>query len=154
MDREKIIATASAEIGVSESPRNSNKTKYGKWFSFDGVPWCGMFVSWVYAQAGSPLPNIGFKNGFAGCQTAVAYFTKNKIITRDPMPGDIVLFDWNKDKRSDHTGIFVKWINRSNGVFETIEGNTAIGNESNGGTVMRRQRNIHYVLVFANPLGS
>jgi hypothetical protein len=35
-----------------------------------------MFVSWVYAMAGKQLPNIGFKKGFAGCQTAVAYFKK------------------------------------------------------------------------------
>jgi hypothetical protein len=134
----EIVRVAEKEVGQGEKPLNSNKTKYGKWFGFDGVAWCGMFVSWCYAQAGFPLPKIGFTKGFAGCQTAVAYFKKNNQITNTPAPGDIVFFDWNRDGRFDHTGVFVKWIN--NNEFEAIEGNTAIGNDSNGGTVMRRKR--------------
>ena len=135
----EIIRVAEKEVGQVEVPTNSNKTKYGKWFGFDGVAWCGMFVSWCYATAGYPLPKIGFTKGFAGCQTAVAYFKKNKQITTKPIAGDIVFFDWNKDGRYDHTGIFVKWLNENE--FETIEGNTAVGNDSNGGQVMRRKRN-------------
>jgi hypothetical protein len=134
----EIVRVAEKEVGQGEKPLNSNKTKYGKWFGFDGVAWCGMFVSWCYATAGFALPKIGFTKGFAGCQTAVAYFKKNNQITNTPGPGDIVFFDWNRDGRFDHTGIFVKWIN--NNEFEAIEGNTAIGNDSNGGTVMRRKR--------------
>jgi len=135
----KIIEVASKEVGQGETPLNSNKSKYGKWFGFDGVAWCGMFVSWCYAQAGTPLPKIGFTKGFAGCQTAVAYFKTNKKITAFPEAGDIVFFDWNGDGRFDHTGLFVKWIT-PNKTFETIEGNTAVGNDSNGGTVMHRTR--------------
>jgi len=145
----KIIEIASKEVGQGEVPLNSNKTKYGKWFGFDGVAWCGMFVSWCYAQAGFPLGNIGFSKGFAGCQTAVAYYKKNKKITAFPESGDIVFFDWNADGRYDHTGLFVKWI-EPNKTFETIEGNTAVGNDSNGGTVMRRNRkNVN--VIFVNP---
>ena len=135
----EIIRIAEKEIGQGEKPLNSNRTKYGKWFNFDGVAWCGMFVSWCYAMAGFPLPKIGFTKGFAGCQTAVAYFKKNGMITNTPDAGDIVFFDWNSDGRYDHTGIFVKWIDKD--FFETIEGNTAEGNDSNGGNVMRRKRN-------------
>ena len=145
----EIVRIAEKEVGQGEKPLNSNKTKYGKWFGFDGVAWCGMFVSWCYAQAGFPLPKIGFTKGFAGCQTAVAYFKKNNQITNTPAPGDIVFFDWNKDGRYDHTGIFVKWIN--NNEFETIEGNTAFGNDSNGGTVMRRKRDkTKATIIFVN----
>ena len=134
----EIVRVSEKEIGQVEVPTNSNKTKYGKWFGFDGVAWCGMFVSWCYATACYPLPKIGFTKGFAGCQTAVAYFKKNTQITTKPIAGDIVFFDWNKDGRYDHTGIFVKWLNDNE--FETIEGNTAVGNDSNGGQVMRRKR--------------
>ena len=143
----KIVEIARKEIGYSETPKNSNKTKYGKWFGFDGVAWCGMFVSWCYAQAGQQLPNIGFLKGFAGCQTAVAYFKKNGQLTTKPIAGDIVFFDWNKDGRYDHTGIFVKWLNENE--FENIEGNTAVGNDSNGGQVMLRKRNKN-VAIFAH----
>ena len=145
----KIVEIATKEIGQVEVPTNSNKTKYGKWFGFDGVAWCGMFVSWVYSTAGFPLPKIGFTKGFAGCQTAVAYFKKNNQITTKPVSGDIVFFDWNKDGRYDHTGLFVKWIDKEKGLFETIEGNTAIGNDSNGGEVMIRKR-IKSVAIFVH----
>jgi hypothetical protein len=144
---DEIIRISEKEIGQVEKPTNSNKTKYGKWFGFDGVAWCGMFVSWCYATAGFPLPKIGFTKGFAGCQTAVAYFIKTGQITTKPIAGDIVFFDWNKDGRYDHTGIFVKWLNDNE--FETIEGNTAVGNDSNGGQVMRRKRNKN-VAIFAH----
>lgn len=144
----KIVEIAEKEIGVEESPKNSNKTKYGTWFGFSGVAWCGIFVSWCYAQAGKPLGNIGYLKGFAGCQTAFAHFTKTKEITKNPKPGDIVLFDWNGDKRYDHTGIFVKWLDTER--FECIEGNTAIGNDSNGGKVMLRIRNIKFA-IFVHP---
>jgi len=142
----EIIRIAAKEIGQTEKPANSNKTKYGKWFGFDGVAWCGMFVSWCYAQAGFQLPKIGFSKGYAGCQTAVAYFKKMNQITKKPVEGDIVFFDWNADGRYDHTGLFVRWINEKE--FETIEGNTAVGNDSNGGNVMKRVRkNINVIFV-------
>lgn len=146
----RIVEVAEKEIGTVESPKNSNITKYGQWFMLTGVAWCGIFVSWVYDKAAKPLPRIGFTKGFAGCQTAVAYFIKNKKLTLTPDPGDIVFFDWNGDGRYDHTGIFIKWTNKEIGEFETIEGNTAIGNDSNGGQVMRRIRNNKNVL-FVHP---
>lgn len=135
---QKIIEIAKKEVGQSENPANSNKTKYGKWFGMDGVAWCGMFVSFCYHKAGFPLGKIGFLNGFAGCQTAFAHFSKTGEITSNPQPGDIVLFDWNGDKRYDHTGIFVSDIDGQ--YFSSIEGNTSLKNDSNGGTVMVRKR--------------
>ena len=145
----KIIEIAEKEIGYKENPTYSNKTKYGKWFGFDGVAWCAMFVSWVYNNAGFPLGNIGFLKGFAGCQTAVAHFKKTNQITVTPTCGDIVFFDWNGDGRFDHTGLFVKDIDGHN--FETIEGNTSLSNQSNGGEVMRRKRKYQNVL-FVHPI--
>lgn len=144
----EILRIAEKEIGQTEKPANSNKTPYGKWFGLDGVAWCGIFVSWCYAQAGFQLPKIGFLKGYAGCQTAVAYFKKVNQITKDPVEGDIVFFDWNADGRYDHTGLFVKWINDKE--FQTIEGNTAVGNDSNGGNVMKRVRKNKNV-IFVHP---
>lgn len=138
MKTDKLLRIAAAEIGTVESPKNSNKTKYGRWFGFDGVAWCGIFVSWCYAQAGLQLPKIGFSKGFAGCQTAVAYFKNQGYITRSPVPGDIVFFDWNNDGRYDHAGIFESDIDSTH--FYCIEGNTSLSNQSNGGQVMRRNR--------------
>jgi hypothetical protein len=41
---------------------------------------------------------------------------------------------------ADHIGIVEQDL--GNGLFQTIEGNTAVGNNSDGGEVMRRQRHI------------
>lgn len=142
--RNKIIDIAKKEIGYSEQP--GNKTKYGKWFGLDGVPWCGIFVSWVYAKAGVPLPKIGFDKGFAGCQTAYEFFKKKGMITKNPKPGDIILFDFNGDERFDHTGLYIDGLN-----LATIEGNTSHKNQTNGGSVMPRVRNLNNV-IFVNVL--
>ena len=144
----KVIEIAKAEVGYIENPSNSNKTKYGVWFGLDGVPWCGIFVSWCFAMAGTPLGRIGFKNGFAGCQTAVAHYRRLGKIVNEPEAGDIVFFDWNGDKRYDHTGIFVGRL--SNTTFKTIEGNTSLINQSNGGQVMERVRTYRNAL-FVRP---
>jgi len=136
------------EIGETEQPPNSNQTKYGKWFGLNSVTWCGIFVSWCYDKAGMRLPKIGYSKGFAGCQTAVAYFRKNDLVTDSPVEGDIVFFDWNKDGRFDHTGIFLGWVDAD--TFETIEGNTSLKNDSNGGSVMKRIRSTS-TAIFVHP---
>ena len=143
-----IVDIAKKEVGTVESPKNTNKTKYGKWFGWDGVAWCGIFVSYCYFMAGKPLKGVGFTKGFAGCQTAVAYYKKMGWITENPVAGDIVFFDWNLDSRYDHTGIFVEKID--NTTFETVEGNTAVGNDSNGGKVMIRHRNFGRKVLFVH----
>jgi len=142
----KIIEVAEKEIGTKECPKNSNKTKYGEWFGWDGVAWCGIFVSWCYAFAGKQLPPIGFTNGFAGVQTLIDYAKKHNLIVSEPKEGDIVVFDWNKDGHYDHVGIF-KYFNVDN-YFNTIEGNTSLGNDSNGGEVMLRHRHTSSVHMF------
>jgi len=134
-----VSEIADKEVGYKEDPPDSNLTKYGEWFGLNGVPWCGIFVSWCYFMAGKTLPKIGFNNGFAGCQTAVQYFRSKNSITDNPTNGDIVFFDWNGDGRYDHTGIFIAWIDEH--VFYSIEGNTSLTNQSNGGEVMVRERN-------------
>jgi hypothetical protein len=148
--RQDIIELALVEVGYTESPADSNETKYGAWFGFDGVAWCGMFVSWVFHHAGFPLGNIGFLKGFAGCQTAVAFFKKNGQIVTDPQTGDIAFFDWNGDGRYDHVGIFRKGLDNKGLRFECLEGNTSVSNQSNGGQVMSRSRSYKNV-IFARP---
>ncbi len=145
----KIIEIASAEIGTKEEPAESNKTKYGEWFSLNGVSWCGIFVSWVFYHAGFPLGNIGYTKGYAGCQTAVASIHKWGILVTEPKEGDIVFYDWQGDGKFDHTGIFVKDLGK--GLFEAIEGNTAFGNDSNGGQVMRRADRHRKNVIFVRP---
>lgn len=152
----KITDIARAEIGTKESPPNSNNVKYNTWFYDHPVQgpsfaWCGTFVSWVYASAGFPLGNIGYIRGYAGCDTALNHFrASGEIVSREQVKeGDIILFDWNGDGRCDHTGIFLRDL--GNGTFESIEGNTSVGNDSDGGEVMIRQRSYGAVKAFIHP---
>lgn len=145
-----IVEIARAEIGQGETPLNSNNSKYNEWFGIKEQPWCAMFVSWVYFKAGNALPKIGYTKGYAGCQTAYNYFKTNGWLVTDPQPGDICLFDWNNDGRFDHTGIFVEKI--SNDKFKSIEGNTSLVNDSNGGEVMERVRNYKSAIFARKPI--
>jgi len=148
----KVLAIALKEVGTTENPPDSNRTKYSDWFGLSGVPWCAIFVSWCYYMAGlgDLLRGLGYQKGFAGTQSALYEFKKRGCIipASEAIPGDIVFFDWQLDGRPDHVGIFKCKI--SDTVFESIEGNTAIGNDSNGGEVMVRRRN-YRVAIFVRP---
>lgn len=68
-----------------------------------------------------------------------------------PKPGWIVFYDWTgKHAKRDHTGI-VETVN-AGGSIVAIEGNTAIGNDSNGGEVMERARSVTYITGYFEPL--
>ncbi len=149
--RKKVIETALKEVGTTENPPNSNKTKYGAWYGINGVAWCAEFVSWVFNEAGIPLGKVDDEKGYRYCPSAYNFWKAHDQITLNPEPGDIVLFDWTGDGKADHTGIFYK-DNGDKKTFTAIEGNTAIGNDSNGGTVMiRKNRQYAAVKAFVHP---
>lgn len=135
----QVLTIARAEIGVKESPANSNKVKYAKEYGMNGQPWCAMFVWWVFKKAGCPELFYGGKKS-AYCPTIADYYIAKKqtVAKSKGKPGYIVLFDWNDSGASDHIGIIEK--KNADGSYTTIEGNTSVGNDSNGGKVMRRIR--------------
>lgn len=135
----KVLQIARAELGYKESPRNSNKTKYGKAYGMDGQPWCAMFVWWVFKKAGCPELFYGGKKS-AYCPTIADYYIAKKqtVSKGSGKAGDIVLFDFNNNNSSDHIGIIEK--KNSDGTYTTIEGNTSTSSNANGGQVMRRTR--------------
>lgn len=149
----KVIEVALKEVGVEENPPQSNVVKYNTWFYNKEVrgkqyAWCGTFVSWCFSQAGLPLGVIDYMKGFAGCPYAVKNVKKWGRLITVPQAGDVVFFDWNGDGNFDHTGLFIKDLGK--GMFESVEGNTAVGNDSNGGSVMVRQRSYKFA-IFVRP---
>lgn len=140
----KVLKIARAEIGVKESPSGSNKVKYnteyyGSAVRGSGYAWCAVFVWWVFKHAGCPELFYGGKKS-AYCPTIADYYiAKKQTVSKSKgQAGDIVLFDWNQNGSSDHIGIIEK--KNSDGSYTCIEGNTSVGNNSNGGQVMRRKR--------------
>lgn len=139
-----LLRIAEAELGTKESPAGSNQVKYASWYGLPGQPWCVMFVQWVFARACVPLPART-----ASC-TALMNAAKatGMWVTSDYQPGDVVIYDWGGDKVPDHCGI-VETI--SGKTVTAIEGNTALGNDSNGGEVMRRTRTENQILGVLRP---
>lgn len=152
-DAKKVLDLARAEIGIKESPANSNKVKYNTWYYGTAVqgsayPWCMVFVQWVYKQAGVALP---IKT--ASCGALMNAAKSNKMwVTSDFNPGDIVIYNFHgKTVQTDHCGI----IESVEGSYVTaIEGNTSsdeAGSQSNGGMVCRKKRNKSLVIGACRP---
>lgn len=138
-----LLDIARAELGTKESPAGSNKVKYSAWYGLTG-PWCVMFVMWCCQQAGVDLPVRT-----ASCSVLrAAAKSAGMWVTSDYRPGDIVIYDWGGDKKPDHCGI----VETAGGAsVVAIEGNTAVGNDSNGGEVMRRTRTMSQIIGAVRP---
>jgi hypothetical protein len=145
--REKMIAEAAKWIGTKESPPNTNHVKFTAWYGMVG-PWCAMFVTWCGVTVNSKAFVRGQRYAYVPYVVNDGRAGRNGLaVTYKPLKGDLVCFDWNGDKIADHIGFFDHWITQGK-EFATIEGNTAVGNDSNGGEVMRRNRTMGTVQAF------
>jgi hypothetical protein len=141
--RERVLSLAQGEIGNVEA-RNRNDgaiLKYPNYFGRRSEAWCADFVSWVMTHAGKPLN-----------YASVAALKKHLVETgdwkgkKDPQPGDLVVFDLNRNGWPDHVGI-VKSVNRD-GSIQTIEGNTEGPRGREG--VWERRRPMSQIMGFGN----
>jgi len=152
--REAALKRAQSQIGQAESPPESNNTPYGSWYGENGVPWCAIFCSWCYEHGASDLTETCMtfttvKESGAGDRYDYVPFIVADArngryglsVTSSPKPGDMVCYDWNWNGEYDHVGLFENWT--SGHEFEAVEGNTSTSNNSNGGQVMRRQRDVN-----------
>lgn len=148
--RVKALKRAITKLGTTESPRGSNMNPFGAWYGYNGVPWCAEFATWCYVLSGSKGMAKGSRWAYVPWIVQAARRGDfHCSITKDPLPGDLVCYDWEGDGVSDHVGLFEKWIEPGK-TFKAIEGNTAVGNDSNGGEVMRRDRDVSSVKAFVH----
>jgi hypothetical protein len=138
--RRAALERAINELGITESPAGSNDNKYGRWYGMNYQPWCAMFVTWCFENSGDS-PSFVQGSRYSYCPYIVDDARNRRYglsTTDDPIPGDVVLYDWAYDTIYDHVGIFEEDL--GGGSFSAIEGNTSTSNNSNGGQVMRRTR--------------
>ena len=145
--RQQTLQKAISQIGVKESPANSNQCKYTTWYGLVG-PWCAMFCTWC--RLTTQPANKTFVKGsrYAYCPYVLSDAQTGRYglsLTSSPIPGDLVLYDWDRGGLPDHIGIFEKGDARS---WTAIEGNTSTSNNSNGGEVMRRNRDTNQARVW------
>jgi hypothetical protein len=148
---QRALKFAQGEIGVKETGPNTGprvrEYQAASAIGGTGWPWCGAFTAWCYAKAGRPLK--GFNNAYVPSYVNAARKSDHglRVVSAESArPGDLVCFDWQRDGVSDHIGILETRV--VSGKFRSIEGNTSFGNNSNGGQVMRRDRNTSQVQCF------
>ena len=139
--RSLALACAITQLGVRESPPESNRCKYTDWYGMVG-PWCAMFVTWCYETSGnSPAFAQGVNYAYVPYIVSDARNGRNSLVVpSSPLPGDLVCYDWQNNGEFDHVGLFEEWAGTAPSQFTAIEGNTSTSNDSNGGEVMRRTR--------------
>lgn len=148
---DRIVANASAYLGVTEKPPGSNHgPDIDEWcYEANGIrggyPWCAAFACAMSARAGFRIDEP--KRASVGFLVQWAQRT-GRVVTR-PLRGDLVCYRFDADSWADHVGIVervvgVSWRGgRFVGAIRTIEGNTSSGpsgSQSNGGGVFRRTR--------------
>lgn len=136
-----VLAKARADIGYSRWTDPQQGTKYGryfrdvlKWGSYygvNGVPYCGMAVTYWFDMAGAKCP--GIPGAYTPTMAMQGRQAGKEVNRYSGKPGDVVYFDWSVDGEIDHVGIIES--NHGN-TYTTIEGNT------NNGVVARRSRAI------------
>ena len=136
-----VLYAAASQVGITEKPAGSNAVKYNEAFygrkvSGSAYPWCVTFVWWVFRQAGFSL----YKT--ASCTALVERYREaspSQIVQGSYRPGDLVFFDFSgRRAKTEHVGIVESVA--ADGTLTTIEGNTGMGNDANGGAVMLRKR--------------
>lgn len=138
MNGRDVALLAATQVGISESPPNSNNVRYNTWYygrevSGGSYPWCMVFVQWVFAQLGVALPQ---RTASCGALMRAAQMS-GQWVTADYRPGDVVIYDFPGGAATDHCGI-VESVTDSGVV--AIEGNTGSGSDADGGQVQRRSR--------------
>ena len=137
----QILDIARAQLGTRESPAGSNNVMYNTVYYgrevYDGLwdtefPWCVVFLWWCFRQAGAAELFYGGSKT-ASCRQLLSYH-KRQAVT-DYQPGDIIFYNFHGKATAEHVGICESAGGSS---IVTIEGNTGVGNDANGGAVMRR----------------
>ena len=133
-----LLAVAASQLGYKESRNNyivtegnqiKGYTRYGDWYGDSYGHWCAMYVSFCLHYAGVD-PELMPQD--SNCQNWIQTLSKEEYnlykqaADYDPVPGDLIFFNWDKDTASDHVGIVTEIIEETDAgkkQIKTIEGN-------------------------------
>lgn len=160
MSLSKVIETARADLGYTENPPGSNRTKY--WQDYDpayqGQPWCVAAQWWWFWKAGESAAFFGGAKT-ASCSKLLRFYKENyqNVPVREISVGDLGFFNFSGGVAPEHCGL-VTHVERSGGSIlyvKSIEGNTyaegCSGDDSNGGCVAERTRYPRNIVGAARP---
>lgn len=160
MSLSKVIELARADLGYTENPPGSNRTKY--WEAYDpkmqGQPWCVAFLWWVFQQAGERMAFFG-GGKTASCSVLLRWYKEQGLTVdvADIQAGDIILLNFNGGKDPEHCGLVTakgySVRDKIVPIITTIEGNTSSsdGSQSNGGMVCAKARYPSQIVAVCRP---
>lgn len=150
-----VIAHAKKFVDEKYAEEGDNLTIMGKWYGLNGQPWCAMFVSYCFYLAKAlDLIKMTGKKGFASCDAGLKAFAKAGMLVPvgQAQAGDIVFFQFDKDKEPDHVGFVVRNDGKN---LICFEGNTTPdgvkGSQANGGMATKKKRPYSLVMGVARP---
>lgn len=148
--RDRVLQEASTYEGYRSL---ANKVSdFGAATGFNGFAWDGSFLEFVFHQA-----EVTGEPSLVSTVAALGEYHRQNRLYINPKPGDLVFFNHSTDGTfsQPHIGLVVNteaW--QTNGLFQTIEGQTASGKPLGPQTadgVYIRVRSIAEVLAFARP---
>jgi len=136
-----MVRLAATQIGVREGQDPdgnwNNLQKYGAWYGWNGVAWCGQFISWLAANTS----NTDIIPKYQWCPSGLEWFRSRDLTGHwPPAPGDILFVRKFYDGawHTPHTGLVEKYL--GDGRVQTIEGNTNDSGAYQGNGVYRLVR--------------
>ena len=165
MSLSKVIEVARGDLGYTESPAGSNRTKY--WDAYDpkmqGQPWCVSCQWYWFNQAGERMAFFG-GGKTASCSILLRWYREQGLTVdkMDVQKGDIVLLNFRGGSEPEHCGLVVNAVdyedvtryNTRQTIYYTIEGNTTPGEEEsqdNGGCVALKRRFAENIVAVCRP---
>lgn len=150
---QEFLAAAATEVGYTETPSGSNRTKFAAEAGhINGYAWCMTFLNAIAKRTGLDLPAGVAATAYT--PSAAGNFKRAGRWTLTPEVGAWVFFDFpDTVNRIQHVGV-VEAIH-PDGTITTIEGNTSFdsrGSQANGGAVARRRRTRASVVGYGLPL--
>lgn len=153
----KVLEIALGELGYTESPPGSNRTKYWDAFGagWQGQPWCVAFLWWIFQRAGEGSAFFGGAKT-ASCGTLWRWYQAQGLSypADEVKPGDVVILNFKGTQDTQHCGIVESVIREPILQVTTIEGNTTPGlegSQDNGGCVARKIRYRSQIVGVARP---
>lgn len=147
-----MIAVARKYIGYRSELLG--RTSFGERVGYDATVWSGAFIDVIARESGLHIPS------FVYSPAALAEFIRSDLVTKNPRPGDIAIFNFasiTTEKPSifaaPHVGLVVDTRElTSNGRFLTIEGNvTGSSSYQQFDGVHQKLRHATDVVIFCRP---
>ena len=136
---EKIINLAAKQIGTIEQPPHSNQTIFGEAYGANGVPWCVIFIWWMFCVLKLARLFYGGKR-CASCSQLLEWAkeTGQTVKPTEAQRGDVLFFNFDSGSTPEHCGLCVE---RAGTIFQSIEGNTPLPeDEDNDGVAQKSRR--------------